>query len=242
MATTLTNILIYSSLAGLATIIGILMVNYMEKTARKYSHIFISFAAGVLMAAAFLHLIPESMELNPNGLALTLLGFLIFYLLEHFIVLHCYHEADYKSKALSRITVLGIGLHSLIDGIAIGIGFEISQSIGLITTVAVILHELPEGITTLSILFHTGIEKTKALIYSFAVALATPIGAILTYFFINRVSESFLGSLLALAAGSFVYIAASDLVPETHEKFSKFNAFILLLGVVFVFLVGNLLG
>jgi len=242
MATQLFNTVFYGLVAGLATILGILLVLYFEKFARKNSTYLISFAAGVLMASALIFLVPESQELTQNALIFVLIGFLIFYLLEHFIVIHSCHEENCQGHALDKVAVIGIGFHSLIDGIAIAVGFEISAKIGLIATLAVILHELPEGITTLSILLHRNIKKKLAIIFSLIVALATPVGAILTYFFVIGISESILGILLAVTAGSFIYIAATDLVPETHIRFNKLNALVLLIGVFILYFIGKIVG
>ena len=237
MATQLFNTVFYSSIAGIATILGILIVMYAKEFNKKYSIYLVSFAAGVLVTFALIHLIPESLELYSSSLIIVLVGFLLFYLIEHFVMLHPFHEPSEKKHAAGKTTVIGLGFHSLIDGIVIGAGFEISRQIGLIATLAVIAHELPEGLTAMAVLMHANVKKIKAFIYSFLVAIAAPIGALLTYYFIQDISKGFLGVLLALAAGSFIYIGASDLVPETHEHYNKMNAFYLILGVLFVIII-----
>ncbi|MEK6907127.1 MAG: ZIP family metal transporter [Nanoarchaeota archaeon] len=237
MATQFFNTMFYSSIAGLATIIGILIVLYAKEFNKKYSIYLVSFGAGVLIAFALINLIPESLELYDFSLYIVLFGFLIFYLIEHFIMLHPFHEPFEREHAAGKTAILGLGFHSLIDGIVIGAGFEISQKIGLIATLAVIAHELPEGITAMAVLLHAKVKKIKSLLYSFLVAIATPVGALLTYYFIRDINESFIGFLFALAAGSFIYIGASDLVPETHEHYNKNNALYLIIGIIFVVLI-----
>ncbi len=240
MASQIFNTIFYSSLAGIATILGILLVLYAKRFTKKYSIYIVSFAAGVLITFALIHLIPDSLELYKSSLLIVLLGFLIFYLIEHFIMRHSFHESYEKKHAAGKMAAIGLGFHSLIDGIVIGAGFEISQQFGLIATLAVIAHEFPEGITSMAVLLHANYKRSLAIFYSFLVALATPIGAILTLFFLKNINTEFLGILIALAAGSFIYVGASDLVPETHEQYNKKNALFLILGIVFVIVISML--
>jgi len=239
---TFLNVLIFSGLAGFSTLLGVWLVNKNEKFTKKYSILFISLAAGVLLGASFFQLIPQSMALNNSALLIILIGFLVFFLLENLVVVHICKEGDCTKHRIGTMAVLGIGFHSLIDGIVIGIGFGISNVLGIIAAVAVISHEFPEGILTYSTLIHSKFDKVKSLLYSIGVALATPIGAVLTFLFIGDVSNAMLGGVLALAAGSFLYIASSDLIPETHEKFSRLNAFLVIFGVAFIFIIERLLG
>lgn len=240
MAQDILNAILFSIIAGGASVIGMLAVLYFSRFAKKYSTYFISFAVGVLITIAFTHLLPESLELNPNAILISLVGFLTFYLIEHFVMIHSCHEEGCEVHSLGQMSVLGIGFHSLIDGIAIGVGFEVSSEIGFFTALAVLLHKLPEGINTMAIMLHSKMKKRKAIIYSLSVSAATIIGATLTILFTSDISESILGALLAFAAGSFIYIGASDLLPETHHKFNKMNAVILFAGVLFVIVIGAL--
>ena len=128
----------------------------------------------------------------------------------------------------------GLFFHSLVDGFIIGVGFEIDPKLGLITALGVISHELPEGVTTFSLLM-SSIKKKTALKFSVAVALATPLGAIFSLTFIETLSKEMIGLLLAMAGGSFIYIGASDLIPETHEENGLVDAGFLFLGVLFLY-------
>jgi len=236
------NVFAYSLFAGLSTIAGIYLVKRFSSWMSRNSYYIISFAVGVILANAFFDLIPEAQALNVNYLSYILLALISLYILEHFIMIHACHEEKCDIHTLGTISVLGIGLHSLIDGVIIGVGFGVSFGIGLITALAVIFHELPEGSFTYSILKHDNVPERKSMTYSWLVALATPFGAILTYFFIQNVSAQVLGALLALAAGSFLYIGASDLMPETHKKSSVLNIALVVFGVLFVFGLTNVLG
>ncbi|MBU1197834.1 ZIP family metal transporter [Candidatus Micrarchaeota archaeon] len=240
MASLLYPILFYSTIAGLATVAGMALLLYRESFARQNSSYFVSFAAGVLMATAFFHLIPESAELYPFAYQFVLAGFLVFYLLEHVFLIHAGHEEDTRAQVKGSIATTGLGFHSLLDGVAIGAGFEISPSIGFITTLAVILHEFPEGISTLSVLFNSKMERGKAILYTMIVAVATPVGAVLTFFFLKGIGTDFLGMLIAFSAGSFLYIASADLIPETHLRPNKLNAVVLLSGVVLIYFISLL--
>jgi len=232
----ITNTIAISVLAGITTIIGVFLVRWNEKFTKKYSILFISFAVGTLLGASFFELIPESLELLDNALIFILAGFIFFYLLENLIVVHICKEGDCTKHRIGTMAIIGIGFHSLIDGIVIAV------ALGIIAAIAVIAHEFPEGIITYATLIHSGYQKKKSIIFSIFVAIATPIGAIISLPFIKNVTEPILGGLLAVAAGSFLYIASSDLIPETHEKFSKLNALLVVFGILLLYFVEKTLG
>jgi len=232
------EVLIYGSLAGLATILGVLLVMYKRKLAEKYSIYFVSFAAGVLLAVSFFELIPEALELYEGSLVIVLIGLIVFYLLESFITIHVCKEEGCESHKIGLMSFFGLGFHSLIDGVIIGVSFGISSVLGLITTIAIISHEFPEGLIAASLMLGSKLSKKKVVIYSLLVALATPIGAVLAYLFLGNVGENVLGMLLGLAAGSFLYVAMTNLIPELHKNVSKMNFVLMLFGILFVYLLG----
>lgn len=246
MNSQLLNTLVFGSLAGLATILGIYLVLWGKRWTEKNSIYLISFASGVLISVAFLDLIPEAQEISSLALPFVLLSFLSFYLLEHSLILHrcrggrCYGLDPHRHN-LGVMAILGIGLHSLIDGVIIALGFEVSLGLGILATLSVVLHEVPEGISSISILLHSGYSKARAIFYSYVVALATPSGAILTYLFIKTTEVAFLGVGLSFAAGSFLYVAASDLIPEVHREYKLLNIPFVILGVGLPILVGGAL-
>jgi zinc and cadmium transporter len=239
------SIIFYSAIAGLSTMVGIALVMMEEAWVLRYSHYVNSFAAGLILGVAFFHLFPESLELSGNALLFIFLGFLVFYLLENVMVLHSGSEIHFSEKndprlAKGMVMFSGLFFHSLIDGVIIGVGFEIDPKLGLLTSLGIISHELPEGVTTFSLLV-TSIPRRTAVTMAVAVALATPLGAILSLAFIGGLSEATVGLLLAMAGGTFLYIAASDLIPETHEKGGILNAFFLLLGILCLFSLSKML-
>jgi zinc and cadmium transporter len=267
------NVLGSGVLAGVATLAGTLLILYKYKWARHNSIHLMSFAAGIMLALAFLHLIPEAIhithedearseevehreeahaeEAEHNGegksvFIIVLLGFAIFHAIESIIMIHPRHDVEaeepHKHGSLSVVSITGLTFHSAIDGIIIAVGFKTGAQIGVMTTIAVVLHEMPEGIVTTSILLHDAMGKAEIFWFSFLVAVATPIGAVVSYFALGEVSGNLLRILLALAAGSFIYIAAADLIPETHREEKRFNTVVLIVGVAVLYFIGRLLG
>lgn len=235
------NVIIYSLIAGIATMIGTALLFYKEAWARKNSLYLVSFAAGVMLATAFLDLMPEAISLTGGALWAVLLGILLFYVLQQSINIHPCHDEECQLHTLGILSLTGLTFHSLIDGIVIALGFGISVSLGAVTTLAVILHEVPEGITTTSILMYAKMPRRKVIWYSLLVAMSTPFGAIFFYPFIKGIPERILGLFLGFAAGSFIYVASSDLIPQTHKERNKLTAIILLLGVIFLALINKLI-
>ena len=235
------NILIYSFIAGLSTVFGVYLVRRFENWTKKNAVFLISFAIGVLLASAFFHLLPEAIEINPSWFYWTLGTIFLLFFIEHFVIIHSCHEGECDNHALGTVSFLGIVFHSLIDGIIIGIGFEVSFAIGFLTSLAVIFHETAEGVFIYALLIQDKAFQAKALFLSWVVALATPFGAVATFFFAGSISPIVLSWLIAGAAGSFIYIGASDLVPEAHKKHNFLNIFLVLAGIIFVLVLGRFL-
>jgi ZIP family zinc transporter/zinc and cadmium transporter len=239
----ITSTLVYGTVAGAATLAGISIVLWKHDLALRYSHYINSFAAGVLLTIALLHLIPESVELSENALLIVLVAFLAFYLLEAVLVFHSgsaihftdAHARDRHSKGITLFS--GLFIHSLIDGIIIATGFEASHALGLFTAIGVILHELPEGVTSFALMMRS-MSRKRAFYLSLAVGLATPVGAAVGLGILGFLSESALGIMMAIAGGSFLYVAASDLIPETHERNVLQNMVFLFLGGGIFYLLG----
>ncbi len=266
------QVLGYGTLAGAATIAGTLLILNRYNWAKHNSIHLMSFAAGVMLALAFIHLIPEAIHLADENEAhmegteheeeapqeaehggedsltfiMILLGLAGFYLLESIINIHPRHDVEaerpHKHSRLSVLSITGLTFHSTIDGVVIAVGFKAGAQIGLMTTVAVILHEMPEGIVTTGILLHDAMEKSRIFWFSLLVAVATPIGAVVSYFVIGEASGNVLRILLAFAAGSFIYIAAADLIPETHREEKWVNTLVLLAGMIVLYILGRVLG
>ncbi len=238
------NVLLFGFLAGLATLLGIYLIVKREKWAQKNLIYLISFSAGVLLSLAFVDLLPEALSQNKNALFITLLSFLAFYLLEHALSVHvCQEKAECEvHQTFTLVTWSGLMLHSLIDGLIIGVGFEVSFSLGVLSALAVLLHRLPDGVSSMAVMLYGGRSVKEAAYSSSLVAVITPIGAILSFLAFRGVSANIAGILLAIAAGSFLYVAASELIPEIHKKSKVFNIVLTFLGALVPFVASLLLG
>ncbi len=234
------NILISVLMATMAALVGIYGARFFNYKIRKYEIYLISLAAGLLLANAFLRLLPEAIKLTPFWPYCLLAAIIVFYLLEQVVMIHSCREEHCENHAMGLLSLAGLTFHSLVDGLAIGVSFEAGFGIGLISSAAIISHKIAEGGCTYSLLIYDDKLKKRALLFSWLVALATPMGALVAYSFLRQASASALGILLALAAGSFIYISASDLLPATHKKSSWINILWLFLGVAFVFWINRL--
>lgn len=199
------------------------------------------FAAGALLAAAFLDLLKEGLAGGSAEAVLnwTLGGLLVFFLLESLLSwFHHHHEhADHKVDPTVSLVIVGDTLHNFIDGAAIAAAFLISTPTGIVTTLAVAAHEIPQEIGDFGLLLNKGLSRTRALLANIGSALATTVGAII-FFTLGKDNEALLTALLGLAAGFFIYIAVSDIIPSIHESTSRrvlnIKSLLLLLGVLIV--------
>ncbi|MEA5000457.1 MAG: ZIP family metal transporter [Endomicrobiaceae bacterium] len=234
--------ILYSLLAMLSALIGTFLVLKFTDWSRKNSILLIGFAAGVMLSIAFFHLIPEAVESNSDALFYIFYGFLFMYAVQQFLFFHpCHDEHCHTHTHLGALSTFGLSMHSFFDGIIISIGFGVSGTIGVLTTFAIILHKIPDGITITGILLHEKTEIKKIISFSALVALFTPVGTILGLTFFNYISREIMGIFLAFTAGTFIYLSASDLIPETHKASSKKAGCCLFIGVVLVAFVGHLL-
>lgn len=228
-----------SIIVSLISLIGIFFLLVREKTLNSIIFVLVGFAAGGLLGGAFFHLLPKSIEKTSNPtlpFLYAILGFILFFILERYLYWrHCHKEGKCDVHIVSYLNLIGDGIHNLIDGIIIGTSFQVSISFGLITTVAIILHEIPQEIGDFGVLIYGGFSKYKALFYNFISALTAIIGVFMGYFLTTRI-ESFSWILLPIAAGGFIYIAASDLVPELHKepdlKKSTLSIITFILGII----------
>jgi len=233
-------------LVSLISLVGIFTLLIKDKLLEKILFILIGFSAGALIGSAFLHILPEAIK-KSNSIAVfyyLILGLVLFFLLErYFYWRHC-HEGVCDIHAFSYLNLIGDGFHNFIDGMVIAASFTLSIKLGLVTTLAIILHEIPQEIGDFGVLIYGGFSKQKALLYNFISALAAMIGAIVG-FFLSDFALGFSNFILPLTAGGFVYIAASDLIPEIHRESNQrrstaaFIAF--LFGIILMALAKQLL-
>jgi zinc and cadmium transporter len=217
--------LVASLSAAAVTTLGIYTIRNFADWGRRNTTYFMCFAAGVLIAASFLHIIPRSLSMNPAAGVYLLAGFLGLHLFNRFLTAFvCEKDPDKSGVGIGIIPTLGIGFHSLIDGFVYSITFSVSLFTGFLATTGMVLHEFPEGIITYLLLVRGGFSDRKALLLAFfAAALSTPVGMLLSWPFISRIDEALLGALLSLSAGALVYVGATHLLPKAQEENRKYS-------------------
>jgi zinc and cadmium transporter len=233
---TLILILVSTVLVSVISIIGILFLALKEKLLSKILLMLVSFASGSLLGGAFLHLIPESLSTYDESIFIAILiGIVVFFLLEKSLWRHC-HDRECSVHTFAYLNMFGDGIHNFIDGLIIAASFIAGTPLGVAATLAVIAHELPQEIGDFGILVYGGFSRTKALFYNFLTAITAIVGAAFMYFFSAFIPS--LPYLLAFAAGSFIYIATTDLIPELHKERSPARSlaeFVLLsVGIAFM--------
>jgi len=230
---TFVSVILASSLACVVTTIGIYVIRKHENWGSEHVACFMAFAAGVLISVSFIHIIPKSFEMNGAAPTFLLIGFLALYLSNSFLNAYVCHEYDCADYALGIIPMLGIGLHSFLDGIIYSVTFKVSIFTGVLAAFGMVLHEFPEGIVTFLLLERGGFDKTRATLYAFvAAALSTPLGTLVSYPLISDIKQSSLGILLAISAGALVYVGATHLLPAVERENKQYTLVSLAIGVL----------
>jgi zinc transporter ZupT len=199
---------------------------------RQNAVYFACFAAGVLIAVSFLHLMPKSIELSSKGPVLMLTGYLVMHFLNRFLTTQVCDKPTTADYAIGLVTMLGIGFHSLIDGVMYSITFTVSFFTGALSTIGMVLHEFPEGIITYVLLLKSGFSDKRAFWLAFGAAAATtPIGTLSSYWWITSAGKPLVGNLLALSAGALFYVGATHLLPMAEREPRKLSLIALGAGV-----------
>jgi len=242
---TLAWILISTFAVSLISLIGVVTLAIKDKLLGKILFCLIGFSAGALLGSAFLHILPEALEKSTSTTVFSflILGIILFFLLErYFHWRHC-HEEHCDIHAFTYLNLVGDGLHNFIDGMMIAASFLGSVKLGLVTTFAIILHEIPQELGDFGVLIYGGFGKKKALLFNFISALTAVVGAVVGYY-VAGVVQGFSNFILPLTAGGFIYIATSDLIPELHKESNLKRAtaafFAFLMGIAFMFLARRL--
>lgn len=246
---TLVSVLLVSSLA----LIGIFFLSVREETLRKMIFVFVSLAVGALLGDVFIHLIPEAFASGDSATIslLIIAGFLFFFVFEKLLHWHRGHEDEASEfhgvhdhpasiHPTGYIVLFSDGVHNFIDGIIIGVAFLASTHIGIATTIAIILHEIPQEIGDFGVLLHSGFRRGQALWFNFLSGILAVVGA-LTALIFGQSAETAIVWILPLAAGGFLYIAASDLTPELQKTkilhHSLIQLFVIAIGVASMLLL-----
>lgn len=228
-------------LVSLISLIGVFSFALKEETLRGFLLYFISFSAGALFGDVFFHLLPEIVKESgfSTVTSISLLSGIVLSLLIEKVIhwRHCHMPINKQHiHRFALMNLFGDFIHNFIDGLIIGASYLVSIHVGIATTIAVILHEIPQEIGDFGVLIHGGFTKQKALFYNFLTALSAVVGVILTFFLSSRIENINL-YLVPFAAGSFIYIAGSDLIPELHKEEKMHRSFL----QVLAFIVGILI-
>jgi len=241
---------------SLVSLVGIFLLGLKERTLHAILLEMVSFSVGALLGEVFIHILPEIADapgLTVQIGLVILAGFMFSFVVEKFIHwhhchdehAHCHEEHCHgheQVKPFAMLSLLGDGIHNFLDGIIIAAAYLASVPLGIATTLAVLLHEIPQEIGDYAVLIHGGFSRTKALLVNLLTALTAVIGAIVTLVLSSKI-ESIVPYVLPFAAGTFLYIAATDLIPELHKEtrtmrsFAQFAAILAGVGVMALLLV-----
>lgn len=250
----LLNIILATVAVGIISFIGILVIY--DKQSKKLIKTVIALAAGALLGATFFGIIPElfSAHHDESGFSIStlslimLVAIIFFFLVEKYFHWHHCHCDDpahtHAKKPLGYINLVGDGIHNFVDGILIATSFMINPSLGIVTTVVIALHEIPQEIADFGVLIYSGFSKVKALWWNFASAMTAVAGGILAYL-LGTTIVTIVPIFLSVAAGSFLYLAMADIIPELHHETDRKQVALqtvwLIAGVILIVGIGMLL-
>lgn len=212
-------IIIATVLISSGALIGIFTLAARKELVEKIVLFLVALSAGTLMGGAFLHLMPEALE-GMSGttlFSLVLASFVLFYFIEKALHWRHCHKGKCEIHSFGYINLIGDSIHNFIDGLIIAAAFIVDFRLGITTSLAIAFHEIPQEVGDFGVLLHAGFQRTKALILNFLVALIIVAGGIAGYFLARNLEELTI-YFLPIAAGSFLYISASDLIPEIRQE------------------------
>lgn len=231
-------------IVSLISFVGVVTLSLKQSVFNYLLFVLVAFAAGTLLAAALLDIMPEALEAGGSAgakqesvLLYALIGMLIFYCIERFIFWHHHHHRESKDEShkeahvFTYLNLIGDGVHNFFDGAIIAASFLTNIPLGIATTVAIVTHEIPQEFGDFAILIHGGLTKGRALFYNFLSALTAFGGAFAGYFFLNLVTAA-KPYLLGFAAGGLIYIALTDLIPELHKETGVGRSIVQFIGMV----------
>jgi len=239
----LAYIILATIIVSLISFVGIVTLALKDSALNKILLVLIGLSAGALMGGAFLHLLPETIEKSEiynvpvlDLFLFVLVGFILFFIIEKVLHWHHCHKGQCDVHTFRYMNLIGDSIHNFIDGLIMAASFVVSIPLGITTTIAISVHEIPQEIGDFGVLIYGGFSKKKTLTLNFIVALTAVIGGIVGYFISSLIDNTVL-YILPFAAGGFIYIAATDLVPEIRKELNmkKYMA------TLFVFICGILL-
>lgn len=232
-----------SIIVSIVSFIGAITLVLSDKNVKKLLIPLIGLSAGGLMGGAFLHILPHVAKKNPGDTIYIwlIVGFIMFFLIEKILWWrHCHEGSDCTIHPFSYLNLIGDAIHNFIDGLIIGATFTVDIKLGIATTIAIILHEVPQEIGDFGVLLYGGFKVKMALLFNFFSALTAVVGTV-AGFFLSNSFMIFLPIFMMIAGGGFIYIAASDLIPEMTRQIDKRVSIISLLtfitGIALMYLV-----
>lgn len=257
------SIILISIFAFIFTVLGgLFALRFKDKL-----HLIFGFSAGAILGVAFFDLIPEAIELAGDSfetkyiVSLVGFGFLLYLLIDRFVISHNHktgeyceceddydHDHDHKGQIEDEnknkkgvFGALSLSVHSFLDGISIGVAFQVSQAVGIVVTIAVLIHDFSDGLNTVNMILKNNGGRKQALKWLAVDAIAPVLGVVSTLFF--TLSKTALGLMLALFAGFFIYLASSNMIPESHHSHStKWTTIMTVLGAFVLYVAINLAG
>lgn len=239
---TLLSIILSTFLITLCVWVAVFFIFFKKESLNKITVFLVSLSAGALMGGAFLHLLPEASENISIDLlfGIFLVSFICFFLVEKLLHWRHCHKENCAIHTFGYMNLVGDSIHNFIDGLIIASTFMINPSLGVATTLAIAMHEIPQEIGDYGVLIYAGFTKKRALLLNYLVAFTVVLGGVFGYFSFSYL-ESILPYLLPFAAGGFVYIAASDLIPEIRKelnvKKSMISVLVFIIGIVFMYII-----
>lgn len=239
---TFLSIILSTFLITLCVWVAVFFIFFKKESLNKITVFLVSLSAGALMGGAFLHLLPEASENISIDLlfGIFLVSFICFFLVEKLLHWRHCHKENCAIHTFGYMNLVGDSIHNFIDGLIIASTFMINPSLGVATTLAIAMHEIPQEIGDYGVLIYAGFTKKKALLLNYLVAFTVVLGGVFGYFSFSYL-ESILPYFLPFAAGGFVYIAASDLIPEIRKelnvKKSMISFLVFIIGIVFMYII-----
>lgn len=209
-------------IVSLISLIGIFFINKKIEYLEKISFYLVSFSTGALLTGAFLHLIPEAFSENENSIYSIIFGIFLFFIIETFFKWRHCHEFGCEEHTFVPINLLGDSLHNFIDGVLISSSYLVGFNLGIITTIGIVFHEVPQELGDYGVLLYGGLSPKKALKLNFIVSLTSILGGVFGFFLLDKF-RILIPYIIGLTAGNFLYLSLTDLIPELHKKVSIKN-------------------
>lgn len=221
-------------IVSLLSLLGVVLLSFKRSLLTKIMPVLLAVSSGVLLGSTFTDLIPESVEqLQDTAYLYILIGIITFFSIEKMLNWHHHIDGDHagESKSAGYLSLFGDAIHNFTDGIIIGGAFLVSIPLGISVSLAVIAHEIPHELADFTILLHSGFSNQKAIIFNFLSATTAILGTIMVIQ-IASFAETVIPYLIPFAAGNFLYIAMSDLIPELHKSRSKVSSIVQITSII----------